>query len=338
MKRHSILTTLFPRLPFARKSLHDLIDEGGGVLEETGYRALKPGIGVLKQKNGSFDVFVARFLPTLDVCGKKIKCNLSYREVGSDHPLVKASGNLAVVLTHLSVVGANGEDIDNYVGKDSDVRYWLKDDIEGANNRTLVFQMLGSLLSNEHVADLHFTITIFVVHDEMGGDRKTSQNAERRERLARELTTGYRRFVSLLLVTLSAAAHLKSYLKGRDLPLVLSQIDGANHVETSKSVGEATDLHSTREDAWRLLCTFHTIEVAAKKANMLGGAGSSDFVLGLQEFVSSLTELPNTEGQPATAVEIIEELYNSKGILRTIALRKTLEYYIFEALPCMPVT
>jgi hypothetical protein len=338
VKRHSILTTLFPRLPFARKSLKDLVHEFGEAVQQTSHHPLKPGIGELKRQGDIYDVFIPRFLPSLEVCGKKVQCNLCYREVGSDHELVEASGNMAVVLTHLEVLDVNGEDIDSYVGRGADVYYPLENDVEGSDKRSLVFQALAGLLSNKQVAQLHFTITIFVVHDDVTTESKSLQNAERRERLARELTTGYRRFVSLLLVTLSAAAHIKRGLEGRDLPVVLNQIDGANQVQTMKTVGQETDLHSTREDAWRLLCTFHTIEVAAKEANKTGAEPPSDFVLGLQDFVSSLTELPNKESQPATSVKIIERLYQSKGILRPIALRKTLEYYIFEALPCMPVT
>jgi hypothetical protein len=269
-----------------------------------------------------------------------VDCLLSYEELASDNAIWKEHGeeNRALVLTKLRLLDADGKLL-------SQVAVENKAPKTGAEQHeqlgTLLVKYAG-ILDNEQVSIIEFQITIFVSQDDCPGYTHNPDSREgrelaalRSEHVAYELTTGYRRYISHLLLLINCAARISQWKDGRRLPLPLMKVTAGRVVSTGSPASQLGELHATTEDAWRLLCTFHSVEIAAKRVNRYITSQEA-FVLGLQDFVHSLTEASSRGEEPGTAELILRHLYEEKGIKWEIGLRKALEYYIYESLPCMP--
>lgn len=369
MKRHSILTTLFPRLPIARHSIPEIlakhcIDD----LPAKPFWDLLPYCGAIQQTDGGTpQVVIPNFLPCVSILDKLIKCNLFYEERDAtdlcfqdstwvEHGMDVAENflaglppkkNQALVWTKIDVRSAKGDSLNQF-----EIPGVAVDD-EAEERLHKVYRHMVNLMDDagigEEVAEIHFNITIAISQGSCPGysgvaglqpnnfrQKEEALVGIRREYLARELTTGYRRYVSLLLVTAWAASTVAKRKTGREEPLVFARVGKACHIVDPGSAGPSSDLHSTTEDAWRLLCTFDNVEDASKTVNRGPNHGGHDYVLCLDSFMDSLVGDSLRVDEQSTAVEILNHLYLKKGIKMEIALRKTLEYYIYEGVPCMP--
>ncbi|HBJ83455.1 MAG TPA: hypothetical protein DDZ88_06185 [Verrucomicrobiales bacterium] len=335
VKHHSILTTVFPRLPFARRSISQILEclkVGLGSIP-AGAHLLKPCIGTLiKEADDQSYVFVKDILPEVQVLGKRVRCHLSYEEVPVLAEVLVEAENPAIVQITLNLRHLDGG-VTEFEGSDLSLPTGSK--LDEVNQRGLLFKRLWDILLLPKVTSIDFQIMLVVA---AGESENADIAAERRERVAREFTTGYRRFVSLLIQLISCAAYDSQFKVGRALPMALRDVSISCHVVQSGLTSQLSELHSTKEDAWRLLCTFHSVEVTAKKINKaVFSSGEITYVLGLQDFVASLcVHGDSASDDDFTAVRMINYLFNEKGIKREIALRKILEYYIYEALPNLP--
>lgn len=335
VKHHSILTTVFPRLPFARRSISQILEclkNGFGSIPVGAY-SLKPCVGsLILEEDGQSYVFVKDILPEVQVLKKRVRCHLSYEEVPVSAKVLLEANNPAIVQITLNLRHQDGS-VTEFNGSDLSLPTGSK--LDEVNQRGLLFKRFWDILLLSQVTSIDFQIMLVVA---TGESESADSAAERRERVAREFTTGYRRFVSLLIQLISCAAYDSTYKAGRALPMALRDVSTSCHVVQSAATSVFSELHSTKEDAWRLLCTFHSVEVTAKQVNKAVFLhGETTYVLGFQDFVASLCVDGNsTSDEDFTAVRMINSLFTEKGIKREIALRKILEYYIYEALPNLP--
>jgi hypothetical protein len=291
------------------------------------------------------NVFVADVLPPFSLSQpthnfpfpdpKKVRCHLVYKEESTCDGLAHAvstdgAHNHAVVQISLFIKDASGATVDLLLAIPG------ADDAEGAAGRGLMYGKLWSYLIDPRKLTFHFQITIFV------STEHASSPDVRREHVARELTTGYRNYVSILLLMLSCNAAASQWNIGRSLPAFLraDEVLLAAHAIDPLPRARAmpnTNLHSNREDAWRLICPLSSVEKIAKIVNgSMFGRQDQAFVLGLQNFVDGLTVVQLADGSSHGALRIIEKLHAERKVMPQIALRKSLEYYIYEAMNNIP--
>ena len=383
MKRHSILTTLFPRLPIARYSIPQLLDKHSHVdFTAKSEWDLLPYVGKIRRtKHGLTRVVVPDFLPPVEILGKLLKCNLYYEE----RPAEQSTGGKPLFKDEQWV--DNGRDVadnflDGYPEKKNQAVVWTSVDVRSSKSKSFRHFKIEELTSGDtaeetlpktaeerlhkvhqymldifreadsgkDIAEIHFNISILICQGSCPGYEEPDEETDkekyearlkalsgiRREYLARELTTGYRRYVSLLLVSAWAAASLTGEKKKEKEHEVFKKVGKSCHIVDTGSALPNSDLHSTTEDAWRLLCTFDNVEDASKTVNREGKHQKHDYVLCLDSFMDSLVGDRLPAGETSTAIAILDYLYLNRGIKREIALRKTLEYYIYEGVPCMP--
>lgn len=311
--------------------------------------AFQPCIGSVKRQSNGSSCFVEVFdlLPPLSLLGKGVHCHLSYEELPADHPIWEEGidGSGPLVFMRLNLLGEKRELLRT---KFDNIRQSSRHDPADAHHELgITYMEYRSILEDAAVQIIEFHITIFISQGDCPGYaaipqldeqkerfdlREKDLAAIRREHAAFEITTGYRHYISHLLLLIHCAAAHSKYHNGRPLPLPLMDVPPLRVVSKTSKKG---DLHATTEDAWRLLCTFHSVEVAAKRVNREIKQGGY-FVLSLQDFVFSLTESPIEGETETTAAMILSHLYHEKSIKRNIGLRKALEYYIYEALPNLP--
>lgn len=342
MKRHSILTTLFPRMAFSRRSIPEIqqVTEGLGwedsELPELKLRRLRPWIGVLADHDDQpLEVVVKNWLPEFKVDAgsgpKKIQCHLIYREVGDSFESLRLTGNPAMAHIFLGARDAAGAVIEMRPLENPEHGGRAGEPVPISDDEK--FRRIWNLLQDERVSTVDLVLRIDVLSAEAVKSSEPNISvhqfaARRKEWVASEFTTGYRRVICHILQCLGSTANQWHHLKGSFLPLELSSdLPPPSILNTNQSDG----LHSTPEDAWRLLCSFHSVEICAKAVNKQG-----HYVLGLQDFISGLTsEIGDKDGSTPSLI-LLNALYEEKAIARRVGLRKVLEYFIYEELPSLP--
>ncbi len=243
MKAHSILTTLFPRLGINRYCISDIYQicnlPGGGSKS-----ALAPYSCRVHNTGNEKIVTIPSFLPSFVIganhekfTAKRVHCHLFYRELPEDSLILKETGNPAVAYVKLHTKGGS-----------NNVYAFPGSSVEDPGSG---YRKLWEICSDPLVTELHFTIDVCISQkycestqvEESSDDFERLQNlaAKRRVLLAGELTTGYRRYISIILMLLKAfadASKHQSLSLGRD---EISPICGMKGPRKFLSVKVASD-------------------------------------------------------------------------------------------------
>ena len=364
MKRHSILSTLFPRLPFSRCSLSELMAEYQIVSGQRQNIPLTPGLGsFIESGSGDKFIWVSNGLPSFDLkiassvaTAKEVEvaCHIAYQE--PDKATLDLTRNKGVALIRFEAIKREENSLKHVVdfqpsegipaagshGDDSDVNIQL--DLF----RALVDPDVDliNIIIHIDVLSLDDLKASLVEKIERPTDEQLKvaykrARARRRQLVAAELTTGYRRYIGLCLYLIHLASN-KNYHHGqtnRKPSYIMEQSEPQIvHPDSARAT-----LHATPEDAGRLLCSFSSVEKASKRENRAAIGTDRMNVLNVNSFIQQLilslpAHNPDPEGatEYTTAELIVNRLYNHKCVGLDIGFRKTFEYYLYEKMSCMP--
>jgi len=262
------------------------------------------------------------FLAPFDAFGKRISVHLKYVEVPDCIALSKVK---SPVIGASTIIGYNLPDKVN-----------TSHQFTGATKGTLSQAAVEAITSDKTNLDL--LLAVFL-KEELNQDP-----CKRKELLAREITTVYRRAVTILLNFCLGAAYGKKFEAGSqvadDIPIYEFQEELEGHTRVREDfgsdAGSITTLHSTMEDSWRLVCGFHLLEQELDMFNhdLRKANRAKDTICSLSDFFDELTShVHNRAIAPNPSRSFFELLENRRAVGRRIALRKTTEYFLYEDLP-----
>ena len=320
MKKHSILSTIFPRLGFNNLTLSELL---GKHKDPSG--TLHPYITrEITSASGKTGLLVTDLFEPIEVDDLRCRVHLQYTELspGEPHYDVMSTGtsNSAKVFVVCRVSTAEGiiaKPLDGVT--ESDIHYFFARLIERYPKVTIHFNILIVLAKNQ-------------ILETSANERLLNHHrAERKELVALELTTGYRRYINIFLKFLLALAHHRKHKNPNwSIGLSAGYLTVSDAYVVDDTVGG--NFHASIEDSWRLVCLFSQVKDAARIINLDENECKIP-VISLNHFVNSILSDDSSGKKGGESIKIIKLLHKTEHVSLQIGLKKCLEYFIYEGIP-----
>lgn len=280
-------------------------------------------------------LLVSRFLPTFSVDGKTFYTNLVYEEKDGDSTVfqtsvIKAKENDNLTPEANKTQGA----CQIFLGfaPAGEQRQQLFSVKESDGTFKQVLDQLFASTATEITINLHVYVSKQLSVPKVASESQRAFNkrmAERKYLIAKEIVTIYRHYVERVQGILAHRAE-EDFQKADGVNRrkeLLSEMNNLDRVAHGRP-GPDHDLHSTNEDARRLICSFDTISESLRKVG-IESKGATDLPT-YGAFIRSFT----SGARYLAADKVLSDLESTERIPVRVGFKKLLEYFIFEALPC----
>lgn len=353
MKRATILSSIFPRLGFHFYTRAELIQSHPGMAN------LLPYGSRVRLGGGDKKVFFQSFVPTFSIGNLSIKTHLVYEEIPDDSPdLTKKVNPKPTHVTCRHCSGTVNEIVCPACGNKTTLEP-IGDEVrsQGSCNITVLYKPANEAnlkpfaaaededqlsvadyankMINSGIREFNFILTINLSEslcENFPGESPTERQirlARRQEIVALELITVYRHYIQKIQGLVATAAKVNKAVNptGEIIFRYLRYIDSFNKVPGGKANDVYDTLHSTWEDLARLVCTFPTLEHGIAEFWKKHPKSTTQ---SLQLFLNSAVK-----GDPCPLHPLIEFLRGEYRMSDDIAFKKLLEYFMYEAIPCL---
>jgi hypothetical protein len=342
MKRKSILTTQFPRLGFHHYTINEIdghfcdgINSGNDGEPPLHQGFIAPFICRRFTDGTIVKLLVSRFLPTFSVEGKTFYTNLVYEEKDGDSTVFQTS-----IIESSDTSGPAGAEKRTQGACQIFLGFApageTKQRLFSVKNSDGTFKQILDQLFSSDATEITINLHVYVAK-QLTVSKAASESprafdkrmAERKYLIAKEIVTIYRHYVERVQGILAHRAE-EDFQSADGVfrrKVLLSEMNNLNRVAHGRP-GPDHDLHSTNEDARRLICSFDTISDALRKVG-IESKGAIDIPT-YGAFIRSFT----SGARYLAADKVLADLETTERIPVRVGFKKLLEYFIFEALPC----
>lgn len=285
MINNSILTTLYSRLGFQSHTLEELFDGGKGVGKKFG----------LSKLLSDREAYIENFLPALRLPASQgtatVLVDLHFQEVDHDD-----RGKWESILR----LASSGKDSEVPSGTPSDGISFLLFE-KNSENEWVPASYHENTIDTISSGYYRFTLIIAVNRIKKPASYPNKEAFRRTEVVASELISGYRRLICCLQHMLGDALY--------------------HGVAGGKA--SASDLHSTQEDGYRLMCNFKDVE---KSIWELLHEGHGRRINSLDEFLRL-----RIDGHRFIC-ELCQVWATTRRVRQAVVRKKLFEYFIYRSL------